>query len=360
MTKRILVFLLVITLSVTMLAACGGNNGNNEATTNNEGTNNAAETEESSDSGEGKKVGVLFYKYNDPYISIVRRNLQETAEADGSITLIEQDGQDNQGMQNDQIDTVISQGVDVLLVNIVDTGAASAAIDKAKAADLPIIFFNREPENDDVYSTYEKSRFVGTKIEEAGELQGDMIAELWNKDTAKYDRNGNGKLDYVLLHGGIDNAEAVARSKYSVENAKKAGIEVNEIGMQIAKWDAEAAKNAMDAWLAKSIDDIDVVIANNDSMAIGAINSLKANGFNSGDDSKHILVFGVDALEEAQKLIEEGAMSGTVKQDGEAMAKALFDLAKNAAEGKDFLDGTDYEYDDSGVAVRIPYQRFEK
>ena len=360
MTKRVLILLLVITLSVTTLVACGGGNKNDAKPFNNAAANQEKPEEKEEASTDGKKIGVLYYKYNDAYISIVRRNLQDLVKADGALTLIEQDGQDNQGMQNDQIDTVISQGVDVLLVNIVDTGAASAAIDKAKAANLPIIFFNREPENADVYSSYENSRFVGTKKEEAGELQGDMIAELWKKDTAKYDRNGNGKLDYVLLHGGIDNAEAVARSKYAVENIKKAGIEVNEIGMQIAKWDTEAAKNAMDAWLAKNINDIDVVISNNDSMAIGAINSLKANGFNSGDDSKHILVFGVDALEEAQKLIEEGTMTGTVKQDGEAMAKALYELAKNAAEGKDFIEGTDYKYDESGVAVRIPYQRFEK
>lgn len=357
MSKKALVLFLVLALSVTMLTACGGgttpaDNGGNAPASESEGGDAPA--------GDAKKAGVLFYKYNDTYISTVRRFLEDAAKADGVLTLLEQDGQDNQGTQNDQIDTVISQGADVLLVNIVDTGAAGAAIDKAKAADLPIIFFNREPEDANVYGTYEKSRFVGTKIEEAGELQGEMIAELWNKDPAKYDRNGNGKLDYVLLHGGIDNAEAVARSKYSVEKIEAAGIQVNKIGEQIAKWDTEQAKNAMDAWIAKSIDDIDVVIANNDSMAIGAINALKANGFNADDPEKHVLVFGVDAVEEAQKLIEEGAMDGTVKQDGEAMAKALYALAKNAAEGKDFLDGTDYKYDESGVAVRIPYQRYEK
>lgn len=349
MSKRKLLSLsLAVTLSAGLLAACGG--GGN-ATKNAGGDAPAADA--------AAKAGVLYYKYNDTYISTVRRNLNDLAKEDGALTLIEQDGQDNQGTQNDQIDTVISQGANVLLVNIVDTGAAKAAIDKAKAKELPIIFFNREPEDANVYGTYDKSRFVGTKIEEAGELQGKLISDKWNSDVAKFDRNGNGKLDYVLLHGGIDNAEAVARSKYAVDTIKAAGIEVNEIGMQIAKWDTEQAKNAMDAWIAKSINDIDVVIANNDSMAIGAINALKANGFNGSDAEKHVLVYGVDAIEEAQKLIAEGAMDGTVKQDAEAMAKALFALAKNAAAGKDFLDGTDYEYDESGVAVRIPYQAFE-
>jgi methyl-galactoside transport system substrate-binding protein len=185
-----------------------------------------------------------------------------------------------------------------------------------------------------------------------------MIAELWNTDVAKYDRNGNGKLDYVMLHGGLDNAEAIARTEYSVKTIEEAGIEVNEIGMQIANWDSEKAKNAMDAWLAKNMDDIDVVIANNDGMAIGAINSLKASGFNSGDAEKHILVFGVDATEEAKEAIAQKSMDGTVLQDADAMAKALAEIARNAGQGKDFLEGLDYEWDESGVAVRIPYQPY--
>ena len=79
-----------------------------------------------------------------------------------------------------------------------------------------------------------------------------MIAELWNTDFAKYDRNGNSKLDYVRRNGGLDNAEAIDRTEYSVKTLEEAGIEVTEIGMQIANWDSEKAKNAMDAWLAKN------------------------------------------------------------------------------------------------------------
>ncbi|NLK59315.1 MAG: substrate-binding domain-containing protein [Tissierellia bacterium] len=194
---------------------------------------------------------MILMQYSDTYTSTVRSALEKYA-GEMNLDLNLQDAQNNQGMQNDQIPNVISRGVDVILMNIVDTGAAANVIDQAKAADLPIIFFNREPEDIGVYATYDQSRFVGTKKEDAGIIQGDMIAELWNTDVAKYDRNGNGKLDYVMLHGGLDNAEAIARTEYSVKTIEEAGIEVNEIGMQIANWDSEKAKNAMDAWLAKN------------------------------------------------------------------------------------------------------------
>ncbi len=313
----------------------------------------------STDAATSKKVGVFFYQFNDTYLSTVRNAMKELDDKDDSLEFIFQDGQNDQGKQNDAIDAQLSKA-DAYLVNLVDTGAAQTVLEKLKSTDKPVILFNREPDNIDSYKTYEKARFVGTKKEEAGIIQGNIIVDFWNSNKEMVDRNKNGKLDYVLLHGGLDNAEANARSEYAVATVKEAGIEVNEIGMQIASWDTEKAKQAMDAWLAKNESDIDVVIANNDGMAIGAINSLKAIGFNSGDKAKHIGVFGVDATEEAKEAIKNGSMDGTVMQDAVAMAEAMHQLAKNALEGKDYLDGTDYKWDESGIAVRIPYKKFEK
>lgn len=306
-------------------------------------------------SADAKKIGVLIYKFDDTYISSVRQALEALDTEDGDIELLMQDGQDNQGMQNDQLDNLISQNVRALLVNIVDIGAAQNVIDKAMEADIPVVFFNREPDKE-VLKQYEKARFVGTQPEEAGIIQGEMMAELFADK--KYDRNGDGKINYVLLHGGTDNPEAVARSEYSVKTMNEKGIETEELAMQIASWDNEKAKNAMDGWLQKDEANIDLVIANNDGMASGAISSLKAIEYNMGDESKYIPVFGVDATEEAKVLIAEKAMAGTVMQDGVGMAKALFELGKNAANGKDFIDGTSYEYDDSDISVRIPYQAY--
>lgn len=349
--KRLLSMGLVSALMLSMVAGCG---------TASAPTEQSAEGDATASAEGAKKVGVLFYQFNDTYLSMVREELKKLDEADPEIEFVFQDAQGDQGKQNDEVDATLSGEVDALLVNLVDTGAAQVVIDKVKETEKPLIFFNREPDNIDSYATYDKAKFVGTQIEQAGIMQGELIKEYWeaNKETA--DRNGNGKLDYVLLHGGLDNAEAIARSEYSVKTVQEAGIEVNKIGEQIALWDTEKAKQAMDAWVAKDEANIDVVFANNDGMAIGAVNSLKAIGYNDTDAAKHIAVFGVDATEEAKAAIEAGSMDGTVMQDAPAMAKAMYELAKNAASGKEFIEGTEYQYDESGVAVRIPYAKYEK
>ena len=304
------------------------------------------------------KIGVAFYKFDDAYMSSVRTALEKVAKEHSNVELILNDSQNDQAKQNDQIDVMIQKGVDVLLINVVDTGAAEAVVQKAKDANIPLVLFNREPATD-VVKAFEKARFVGTTAKEAGIIQGKMIAELWNSDMKKYDRNGNGKLDYVMLIGDAENPEAIARTKYAVDTLTEAKIEVNKLGDQVANWDPDKAKTATDAWLSKDADNIDFVISNNDSMASGAISALQAAGFNTDAKAeKMIPVFGVDATEEAQDLISRGVMAGTVKQDAEGMAKAIFTLSYNASQGKDFLEGSDYKYDDTQVSVRIPYQAF--
>ena len=330
--KRGLVLLLTIVMLTTIITGC------------------------SSKESDKLKIGVLIYKYDDTYISTVRQALEAEGKNDPEITLLMNDSQNDQSKQNDQIDILIEKGVDALIVNIVDIGAAGAVIDKAKAADIPVVFFNREP-SPDILKTYEKARFVGTKAEEAGIIQGEMMAEAWN--AGDYDRNGDGTMQYVMLKGDADNPEAIARTEYSVKTLNEKGIETEEIGLQVANWDNEKANQAMESWLGKYEDKIEFVIANNYGMASGAISALQNAGYNKGDGDKYIPVFGVDATDEAKSLIEKGAMAGTVKQDGEGMAKAVYAMAANVAKGKDFLDGTDYEYDETDISVRIPYQAYK-
>ena len=334
--------LLVVAMMLTVVTGC---------------SSPSTDTGSGSSSGSDKlQVGVLIYKYDDTYISTVRQALEAEAKNDTEIELLMNDGQGNQATQNDQIDILIEKNVDALVVNIVDIGAAKSAIEKAEEAGIPVVFFNREPDID-VTKSYDNAKFVGTKPEEAGIIQGEMMGDVWKGGS--YDRNGDGVMQYVMLKGDADNPEAIARTEYSIKTLNEAGIQTEELGLQVANWDNDKANQAMEAWLAKDGDNIEFVIANNDGMASGAISALQNAGYNTGNDDKYIPVFGVDATEEAVNLIEKGEMTGTVKQDGEGMAKAVFALAKNAAQGKDFLEGTAYEYDETGVSVRIPYQAFK-
>jgi len=165
-------------------------------------------------------------------------------------------------------------------------------------------------------------------------------------------------LQYVMLKGEPDNPEAVARTEWSIKTVNENGIETEQLGMQICNWDTELASRAMEAWISKFGDEIEFVIANNDGMAQGAIAALQAAGYNKDNKNKYIPVVGVDATDAAKDLIKKGFMTGTVMQDGTAMAEVLFEVANNVSQGFDFLDGTDFKYDTSGVSIRIPYKAY--
>lgn len=338
--KKKFLAMLMASVMVLGLAACGG------------GSSDAA-TEGDAASGDLPTVGVLIYKYDDTYISTVRNSLQAALEGKANVEM--QDGKGDQATQNDQLDVMISKGVDVLCVNMVDAKAASGVVEKASAAGIPTIFFNREPDTE-VIKSYDKACFIGTNAIDAGKMQGDIIKDLWDAHP-EYDLNGDGKVQYVMFQGEPDNPEAIARTQYSVEQATANGLTMEQVGeIQVCNWDTETAQKAMEAMLAANEGKIELVIANNDGMAIGCVAALSNIGYNTGaEGAPFIPVIGVDATDAAKDAIAKGQMSATVLQDGDAMGKAIAAAALNAASGAEFLDGTEYTYDDTGIAVRIPY-----
>lgn len=293
------------------------------------------------------KIGVTIYKFDDNFMSFVRRAI-ETAATD-KAELILNDSQNAQATQNDQVDVMISKGVKSLAINLVDPQAAQTIIDKAKAAELPVVFFNKEP-NADVLAGYDKAWYVGTKSEEAGIIQGEMIASMWQANPS-WDRNGDGIMQYVLLKGEPGHPDAEARTTFAIQTAEEKGVKVQELELQTGMWDAVKGKELMDAWLAKHGEAIEFVVANNDGMALGAIESLKGNGYFQND--LFMPVVGVDAIPDALQQIKDGFMVGTVLNDAKNQGKAAFDLAYNAAMGKEVLDGTSWTMTDK--AVRVPY-----
>ena len=306
--------------------------------------------------------GVLIYKFDDTYISTVRNAITSYAEkANAEIKLDMQDAQGDQAKQNDQMDVLINKNVDVLIVNPVDAGSAQGLADKAKAANIPVIFFNREPEKSVMESC--DGLFIGTKVQEAGTMQGDLLADLWEANP-KYDLNGDGVCQYLVFKGEPGNPEAEARTTYSVKQMEERGVKmenVNPGGPLVSNWATDQAQTQMEAMLAANSGKIEAVLCNNDDMALGVIAALNSAGYNvSKDSDKWIPVIGVDATEAGVAAIGAGKMAATVKQDGDAMGKAIITIAQNAAEGKDFTEGTEYQRAEDGVSVRIPYVPFTK
>lgn len=321
-------------------------------------------------------VHVFYYTYSDTYISTVRSSLDSKLSSLG-IKYQDYDGNNSQTTQTEQIQTAITKGAKMLVVNIVTTGSDDAAggiISLAKNAGIPVIFFNREV-SDDIVNSYDKCVFIGTDAAEAGYLQGDMIGDYLVKNYKSTDLNGDGKISYVMFMGEKGNNEAIYRTRYSVENANKKLKEAgypslvfydpsNTDGYLLdkdGKWSAQAANEYMTTLLSSyntsNKNMVELVICNNDGMAEGAVSALNAAGFNTGDkNSTNIPVFGVDATAAAKELIKNGKMSGTIKQDADGMAEALAKITSNSVSGKNMLDGTEnYTIDKDVSKIRISY-----
>ena len=285
------------------------------------------------------------------------------------------DSNSQQNTQTEQVDTAITKGATCLIVNIVETGSDDAAqgiVDKAKAADIPVIFFNREV-SDAVVNSYEKCAFIGTDAAEAGHMQGQMIADYLLANYDDVDLNGDGTISYVMFKGQNANPEAEYRTQYAVEDCDAALEAAGKPALTFydannadkflvdrnGTWSAQASNEYMTTILSEYTEAnnnmVELVICNNDGMAEGAITALKTAGYNASAD-KAIPVFGVDATDAAKELIAAGSMVGSIKQDAEGMAAAIALLAKNATSGAALMDGTDsYNVDDASAKIRIPY-----
>lgn len=324
------------------------------------------------------EVSVFYYTYADTYISSVRSRMDAYL-TDAGIEFNNYDAGSNQATQTEQVDTAITKGSRLLIVNIVDTGSDDAArtiVDKAKAANIPLIFFNRSV-SEDILASYEKCVFVGTDYEEAGKLQGELIGEYLAADYDTYDINGDGKISYVLFKGQQGNAEAEARTKYATQEANKiltaAGKgalsfydKANAQGYlvdQDGNWSNAAANNYMKTILSGYSESggnmVELVIANNDEMALGALAALEEAGYNK-TGKRYIPVFGIDATEAAKNKIESGAMAGTVKQDADKMAEVISTVVKNLIADAPIFSGIDEGLLASDKRLNIPYSVYKK
>jgi methyl-galactoside transport system substrate-binding protein len=210
-----------------------------------------------------------------------------------------------------------------LAVNPVDRNAVERIIVKAKKARIPLIFFNREPKPEDI-KKWDKVYYVGAKPAESGIMEGQIVADYWRKHP-ETDKNKDGVLQYVLLKGEPGHQDAEARTKYSLKAIRDAGIKVQKLAEDTAMWDRVKGKEKMANFLAAYGNKIETVIANNDDMALGAIEVLKDAGyFQSG---KYIPVVGVDASGPALQALAEGTMLGTVLNDAKNQGKVTMRLA---------------------------------
>ncbi len=296
-------------------------------------------------------IGVTIFSYSNIFVGYIRNGIDYYIKNEmPDVKYLMVDGENNQATQTERIDTMISKGVNVLAVNLVDSSAGETIVAKAKEAGLPIVFFNRMPTME-VLNSYDKCWYVGLNALYQGELEGEMVVDAWNKDKAKFDTNGDGVLQYVLLKGAPGHSDAEDRANGFYKGVEKGGIAVEELANEYANWSTADAINVMETWVGKYGDKIEMVVASNDAMALGAVEALRGNGLIT--EEKAVPVIGVNALPETSQLIKSGIMLGSVLTSTYDAARAVIDLSVNAAKGLDVTEGTEWVLEE-GKLVKIP------
>jgi methyl-galactoside transport system substrate-binding protein len=282
------------------------------------------------------KIGVSLYQADDSFVNYLNEYLQTAAKEkeqldDIKITLNVVDAAGTQSVQNDQVDKFISLGYDVICVNMVDRTAAAVIIDKAKFANIPVVFFNREPVAEDM-QRWQRAYYVGGKATQSGEIQGEILAEFFLYNRWKVDRNGDNIMQYVMLEGEPGHQDTLLRTEHSIKTVTvQYGIRVEKLANDTANWQRSQGKEKMSAWLSEFGDKIEVVFSNNDTMALGAIDALQENGYNLPGSEKCVIVAGIDAIEPALNAIKEGSLYATVLNDAKSQAQGIIDIACSEA-----------------------------
>ncbi len=318
--KKILVFVLLLALAFSTIACAAPAAAPAEEAKTEAATEPAAEPAAAVTT---YKVGVSIYKFDDNFMTLYRQELEsyfkslETDAVKYEVTIV--DGKGDMAEQTNQVDTFLAQGVDVLIINLVQSSSAATITDKAKAAGVPVVYINREPSADDM-KAWDKICYVGADARQSGTYQGEIIANLPNKG----DQNGDGVVSYVMIMGDPENVDAQYRTEFSIKALTDAGIQVEELFKQRGDWAQEKGQELAANALAQFGDKIDVIFCNNDGMALGAYQAIVAAGRTVGKD---IYLVGVDALAECVQMVKDGTMTGTVLNDHIGQSHTAVDAA---------------------------------
>lgn len=272
-------------------------------------------------------VGVARYDGSDVFISELTTHFEQALRTAGHQAKVQtlvttRDAADSSRLQNQQVKELLAAGCNVLAVNLVDRTNAGTIIELAKAHDVPVIFFNREPVSADL-AQWSKLYYIGADAADSGIKQGQLAASAIKANPA-IDRNHDGKIQYVVLEGEHGHQDAIMRTELAVSTLEARGVHLDKLGYGIANWQRTQAENRMEQLIAAHQNQIELVLSNNDDMALGGLDAYAK--LNDTASSMPIF-FGIDGTAPGLKAVASGQLAGTVYNDKESQAKAMAQLA---------------------------------
>ena len=295
------------------------------------------------------KIGVAIYDFEDLFISEVRNAIVARSENDIPVTVVDAEGK--QQRQNEQIEKFIEEGYDAIIVNSVDRTASGVLIEKCMQNNVPLVFFNREPVKDDM-AKWDNVYYVGAKAEDSGRMAGELMASYWLSHP-EADRNKDGVMQFVVIKGETGHQDTELRTEYFIETLLEKGIALEKLHEDTGSWSRREGYDVMLSFISRSGDRIEAVFANNDEMALGALEALQEKGYFKG---RYMPVIGIDGTPAGKAALENGMLLATVFNDAENQGRAAYNIAKELAEGRvPDSDAVGYEIID-GRYVWIQYR----
>lgn len=310
-------------------------------------------------------VGVVFYTFDDPFVTALRQSLENIEKnSQGKIKFSFYDSKNDEAVQEKNIDTLIkSENINLLMLSLVDlTNDPPKIVDKIKPKNIPVIFVNKRPGriNEKVIESYTKACYIVTDSDQGGKLQGEIIADLWNKNKAVMDKNKDNIMQYIILRGDPKIIVTTYRTQFSIMAIKDAGIKMQELASIDANWNEDTAREAVESLFMQYDGKIEAIISNDDNMAVGAVKALQNYGYNNGvDNTKVIPVFGIGLGRESDEFIKQGFITATIYIDPNDMADALVHAGINLINNKKCSDCTRYKCNYSGRVIELPFKKYD-
>ncbi len=297
------------------------------------------------------KIGVTVYDQYDTFMGQLVDCFLAFQSEDVEIAVY--NAAQSQQTQNAQVKKMIEDDVDIICVNLVDRTDPTAVIDAARKNDVPVIFFNRELVEGDM-GRWDKLFYVGANAEQSGVMEGELAAWACITQKEDIDKNGDGVIQYVVLEGEAGHQDAIIRTEASVDTLKKQGVEIDKLGYAIANWNRAQAQTKAAQFIEDYGDDIELVLSNNDDMALGAIDAYEAKAV---PRNKWPAIFGIDGTNVGLEAVRDDKMLGTVYNDKEGQASAMFELASVLARGGSIEELSDRYTVENGRYIRLPYEK---
>ena len=272
------------------------------------------------------KIGLCTYKASDTFIASIvsefEKIMKEVEQERGiSIKLDIADAKENQRIQNEQVERYIALEYDMIYINIVDRTSAARLIDRASNAKIPLVFFNRQPVEEDMYRS-DGVYYIGSDPKPSAIIQGKLIQEVYEKEPSRLDRNGNERIEYGILEGEAGHPDTIIRTEHAIKAIEKSGIALQKIAGGVANFDRSQASAIVEHWLHNEKQYLELIIANNDDMALGAADALEKLG---RDD---VAIVGIDGTPQGRQAVEEGILLGTVVSNQALYAEKMFNICE--------------------------------